>query len=314
MRFPDDLRAFLRRLQWRRGLRAVLAVAAAMLFCRVLGKSYGWAALGAFEAILVDNGGPYRSRFDTILTVLLGGALAGLLGSWVGQLIFVDASTANDPGLVPFAALVSAAVCFAFTYARVLTRPLASTSVIILVIFFCGVGSGAYSFAAAAANVASFVAGGLGAAAISLFLWPLDPFRPARQNVAAAYALLADATLASASVRPPNLHHNEHDWKRRLRTLMEDARTALIQTAACTPARTVRARNLTVLLERTTGSSSAQSAGPNWCRETTARRCKAWCNGSAVAKGRLPGPCGGGHRMRVLPSLPKARSGFNSLR
>ena len=92
-----------------------------------------------------------------------------------------------------------------------------------------------------AANVTSFVAGGLGAAVISLFLWPLDPFGPARQNVAAAYTLFAEATLAFASARPPDLHHNEHDWKRRLRGLLEDARTALIQTAAHTPARTLRA-------------------------------------------------------------------------
>ena len=249
MRFSGDLRAFLRRLQWRRGLRASLAVAAALLLCRALGKSYGWAALGAFEAILVDNGGPYRSRLDTILTVLLGGAVAGLLGPWVGWMLFVQAGAASGLVLVPFAVLISAAVCFAFTFARVLTQPLASTSVIILVIFFSGLGSGAYSFATAAANVTSFVAGGLGAAVISLFLWPLDPFRPARQNVAAAYALLAEATLASASARLSDLHHNEHDWKRRLRGLLEDARTALIQTAARTPARTVRARNLIVLLE-----------------------------------------------------------------
>ena len=251
MWFPGNLRALLGRLQWQRGLRAALAVGAAVVLCRAFGQPYGWAALGGFEAILVDNGGPYCSRFDTILTVLLGGAVAGLLGSWVGRLIFVDAGAANGPGfgLVLLAALVSAAVCFAFTFARVLTQPLASTSVIILVIFFSGLGSGAYRFAAAAANVTSFVAGGLGAAVISLFLWPLDPFRPARQHVAAAYALLAEATLAAASARPPARHHNEHDWKRRLRALIEDARTALTRTAARAPTRTLRARNLTVLLE-----------------------------------------------------------------
>ena len=201
------LRALFGRLQWRRGLRAALAVAAALLLCRAFGQPSGWAALGGFEAILVDNGGSYRSRLDTVLTVLIGGALAGFLGSWVGRLLFVDAVTSRGPSLVLFASLASAAICFAFTFARVLTRPLASTSAIILVIFFSGVGSGAYHLAEAAANVLSFVAGGLGAAVLSLFLWPLDPFRPARENVAAVYALLADATAASASAHLPDRHH-----------------------------------------------------------------------------------------------------------
>ena len=46
-----------RRLQWMRGLRAGVAVAAAMIVCRMLGKPMGWAALGGFEAILVETAG-----------------------------------------------------------------------------------------------------------------------------------------------------------------------------------------------------------------------------------------------------------------
>ena len=271
MRPTGYLRALFGRLQWRRGLRAALAVAAALLLCRAFGQPSGWAALGGFEAILVDNGGSYRSRLDTVLTVLAGGALAGLLGSWVGRLVFVDAAAAHGPGLVLFASLASAVICFAFTFVRVLTRPLASTSVIILVIFFSGVGSGAYHLAEAAANVLSFVAGGLGAALISLFLWPLDPFRPARENVAAVYALLADATAAAASAHLPDRHHQEHDWKRRLRSLVEEARAALTQTAARAPAGTRRARNLTVLLETADGlfeRAIRWSELAEWARES----------------------------------------------
>ena len=70
-----------RTLQWTRGLRAGVAVAAAMTMCHVLGLPIGWAALGAFEAILVDNGGPYRSRLMTIATLMVGGAAACVVGS-----------------------------------------------------------------------------------------------------------------------------------------------------------------------------------------------------------------------------------------
>ena len=38
----------LRRLQWKRGLRAGVSVAAAMIVCQMLGKPVGWAALGGF--------------------------------------------------------------------------------------------------------------------------------------------------------------------------------------------------------------------------------------------------------------------------
>src|SRR5271170_8062091 len=119
----DRAAAILRTLHWRRGLRAGFAVVTAMLVCRVLGRPIGWAALGGFEAVLVDNGGPYRSRMNTIAAVLFGGALCGVIGSLVPQQLFI-------------AALITAAVCFVVTFARVASQPIASTSVIILVIYF----------------------------------------------------------------------------------------------------------------------------------------------------------------------------------
>ena len=70
-----SLAATLRRLHWTRGLRAGIAVAAAMVVCVYLGRPMGAAALGGFEVILVDNGGPYRSRLTTMLTVIVGGML-----------------------------------------------------------------------------------------------------------------------------------------------------------------------------------------------------------------------------------------------
>src|SRR5271155_1284215 len=98
--------AILRTLHWRRGLRAGFSVASAMLVCRALGRPMGWAALGGFEAVLVDNGGPYRSRMNTIAAVLFGGALCGVIGTLVPQQLVI-------------AAMITAAVCFAVTFARV---------------------------------------------------------------------------------------------------------------------------------------------------------------------------------------------------
>src|SRR5436309_9668161 len=103
--------ATLRRLQWTRGLRAGVAVAAAMIVCRMLGRPMGWAALGGFEAILVDNGGPYRSRLQTIATLLAGGAVACVVGA-----------VSTSP--LALACGVTAVFCFATTFARVIAQPI----------------------------------------------------------------------------------------------------------------------------------------------------------------------------------------------
>ncbi|MCU1321943.1 MAG: putative integral rane protein [Acidobacteriaceae bacterium] len=240
--------AGLRRLQWTRGLRAGVAVAAAMIVCHLLGKPMGWAALGGFEAILVDNGGPYRSRLTTISTLMLGGAL----GCVVGAL----ASTPLENvalGLI-LACGVTAAFSFATTFARVVAQPVASTSVIILVIYFAGYGGGTHDLRGALWNALAFVLGGAWAAVLSLGLWPVDPFRPARRAVGECYGVLAEFA-ASATRTAPHSSEREaerlriHDFQRAMRITMEAARGALETTAARTTARTVRARNLTVLLE-----------------------------------------------------------------
>ena len=235
--------AILRSLHWRRGLRAGFAVATAMIVCRMLGRPMGWAALGGFEAVLVDNGGPYRSRLNTMATVIFGGALCGAIGTLV-------------PTPLIIATLITAVVCFAVTYARVATQPIASTAVIILVLYFAGFGSTERTLDAALANVLAYVLGGLWAALISLFLWPVDPFRPARIEVAQCYELLAQFTSglhATTSSSGHDSHDDDHshavDFKRQLRSRLESARAALSITAARAPVRTVRARSLSVLLE-----------------------------------------------------------------
>src|SRR5579871_4690497 len=114
-------------LHWRRGLRAGFAVLMAMLVAHALGRPMGWVALGAFEAAIVDNGGPYRSRLYNVATVLLGGAICCIIGVLA-------------PANFLAAALVTSAVCFIVTYSRVISQPLDASSVIILVLYFAGFG------------------------------------------------------------------------------------------------------------------------------------------------------------------------------
>ena len=99
-----------------------------------------------------------------------------------------------------------------------------------------------------------FVLGSVWAAAFSLILWPLDPFRPARLAIAACFTRLAEFT-AGLAWTPPHSDAREamrlrtHGLQRAMRLKMEEGRAALGATAARSTSRTVRARNLTVLLE-----------------------------------------------------------------
>ncbi len=236
-----SLAATLRRLHWTRGLRAGIAVAAAMIVCMYLGRPMGAAALGGFEVILVDNGGPYRSRLTTMLTVIVGGAIASIAGSMATTPLWI-------------AVIMTAGFCFAITFARVLTKELASTSVIILVIYFAGYGGLTHTLSGALANALAFVLGGLWAAALSLFLWPLDPFRPARLAVSQCYTLLSGFTATVQNTTPGSedrrqQRHRMHELQRSMRLQMEAARAAIGTTGARVTARTIRARSLTVLLE-----------------------------------------------------------------
>ena len=259
----DRFEKVLKSLQWARGLRAGVAVAGAMTVCHMLGLPMGWAALGGFEAVLVDNGGPYRSRLETMATLLAGGSLVCVVGAMVGGSLWP-------------AVMVTAAVCFAATFARVASERIASTSVIILVLYFAGFGGADHSFVHACAAALEFVLGGLWAAALSLVLWPVDPFRPARREVAECYTVLAefsgkmlveawagdsvDSHVSEARRGAPDFvpdsmkerrispEHTGH-FQRAMRLQMEKARHAVGRVPARMTARTVRARNLTVLLE-----------------------------------------------------------------
>jgi len=71
-----------RQMDWFRGLRAAVALCTPLVIGDLAGLSIlGWAALGGFEAILADTGGPYRSRLASLATLSVGGATG--LFSWL---------------------------------------------------------------------------------------------------------------------------------------------------------------------------------------------------------------------------------------
>jgi len=173
-------------MDWFRGLRAGVALCAPLLLGDVLGMpDLGWAALGGFEAILADTGGPYRTRIASLATLSLGGATGLFVGSLAG-------------GNLRWAFPVTLLFCFAWSYLAVLGQPFSSAGLLVQVIFICGIGAPTSDLHGALTHALLLLAGGAWATVLSLLLWPLDAYRPVRAAVAGCYEELA-SFLASIS-------------------------------------------------------------------------------------------------------------------
>jgi uncharacterized membrane protein YccC len=230
------LRPALAKMQGRRGMRAGLAVGVAMFVCVYTHRPMGWAALGSLYVCLVDNGGPYRLRFGNMLAVFLSGAFAVLIGSIAGVNLYIG---------LP----VTLAFCFFFTLARVIAPPMAASSVFVLICYVVAYGHTEHGLAIGLTSAIAYLLGGVWAAALALVLWPVDPFRPAREAVAEVYAVLLELCAALPATGEPEGHRHFNTLLARTRLHIEAAQSALTATPARGTARTVRARNLTVLTE-----------------------------------------------------------------
>jgi uncharacterized membrane protein YccC len=182
-------------MDWFRGLRAATALCVPMMLGDLAGiPNLGWAALGGFEAIIADTGGPYRTRMRSLVTLSLGGAAGLMLGSMVG-------------GSLGWALPCTVLWCFLWSYLVVLGQPFSSAGILIQVIFICGIGAPTASWHEALARSLLLLAGGGWAALLSLLLWPLDAYRPARAAVGACFEELASflgsvAELAGRNQQP----------------------------------------------------------------------------------------------------------------
>src|SRR6202453_1948793 len=208
MTSPATIMAQLRRLDWARGLRAGLAVGAAMVVCRKLGLPMAWSALGAFEGNIVDNGGPYRVRFVCIAMLMAGGSLGAVLAS------------VASPHLA-WTLVLTAVFSFVITYLRAAGPSFTTSSAIILVVYFVGLDHPSASLAGALSQAGLFLGGCAFAAILSLLLWPVYPFGHARRVIGLCFGVLAqslaeiDALLTSRSADPDAVSDQGSSWTAR---------------------------------------------------------------------------------------------------
>lgn len=242
-RLRTQVVALARQMDWLRGLRAAVALSAPLVLGDMLGiPNLGWAGLGGFEAILADTGGPYRTRMASLATLSLGGAAGVFLGALIG-------------GSLPWALPITIVFCFLWSYLAVLGQPFSSAGVLVQVVFICGVGTPASNWREAMGWALLLLAGGAWAAVLSLFLWPLDAYRPARAAVSDCYRELASflgsvADLSRRDQQRPALWHRlarHHQY--RIRRAIEHGWHAVANVRAEHLAETAAGHHLVVLLE-----------------------------------------------------------------
>jgi uncharacterized membrane protein YccC len=235
--------ALVRQMDWFRGLRAAVALCAPLVLGDLAGiPNLGWAALGGFEAIIADTGGPYRTRLSSLVTLSLGGAAGLFLGSLAG-------------GSLGWAVPITVLWCFVWSYLAVLGQPFSSAGILVQVIYICGIGAPTSSWREALGMGLLLVAGGAWAALLSLLLWPLDAYRPARAAVGACFEELASflgsvTEMASRDQRRAVLWHRlaqHHQY--RVRRAIEEGWAAVAAIRAEHQSETTQGHHLVVLLE-----------------------------------------------------------------
>jgi uncharacterized membrane protein YccC len=232
-----------RRMDWYRGLRAAIALCVPLVLGDLLQQpALGWAALGGFEAIISDAGGPYRIRLGAISTVALGGALGLTVGTLAGNSLV-------------WALPVTILFCFIWSYLAVLGAPFSGAGTLVQVIYICGIGAPSSDVHEAVTRGLGLAAGGLWAAVFSLLLWPLDAYRPARAAVSGCYQDLSSfldsiSQLAGRGGQSAALWHRlaqHHQY--RLRRSVEQGWQALAAMRARRQAESPQGQQLVVLLE-----------------------------------------------------------------
>ncbi|MBN8928593.1 MAG: hypothetical protein BGO51_04600 [Rhodospirillales bacterium 69-11] len=211
------------------GVRAALAVAAIIALDEWVGwHLLGEAALAAMLTCICDPGGPIRRR----LPVLLGfTALGALLTAGLGLIRGLG---------MPVALPVGLAALFCASFSRVYGQSPQLLGALLSTVIVLSLDRGLTDPGQAALLGSAFIGGGLWATVLTLALWPLHPFLPARRAVAEAYRRLA---LLSGDLRGL-LGSRENDpaaWERHARAHRGAVRQAL-ETARAQVVDTLRAR------------------------------------------------------------------------
>jgi len=203
------------KLQIGRGVRTAFALIVPVLAGDLLGQPFfSWAALGGWLGSLSDRGGSYRTRATTMGAFALLGSACALAGT--------DAASS-----VPFAVLTMLVVGIVGGLGRVYGDEGSTVGLFMAVIYAVAVGSPSTVPHAALLRAEYFAGGVAWAMVLSLLLWPLHPFRPARRAVAECYRVLSEFAHRLERVSEALGDRSADDARDRARALHAGVRSAL---------------------------------------------------------------------------------------
>jgi uncharacterized membrane protein YccC len=227
-----------------RGVRTAFALLIPVIAGDLLSQPlFSWAALGGWLGSLVDKGGSYRTRAISMSAFAILGFACAYAGTEAAH-------------IVPVAVVSMLAVGLLAGLARVYGDEGSTIGLFIAVIYAVAVGSPSPLPHAALLRAEMFLMGVAWSMVLSLILWPLHPFRPARRAVAAAYRVLAEfarsleqvtRTLGDAS--SASIHARARAHHAQVRSALESARLVLADARRPRQGRSPRGEQLLVLTE-----------------------------------------------------------------
>jgi uncharacterized membrane protein YccC len=168
---------------WKSSVATGVRTTAAVLVPLVIGQLAGDTTLammlgiGGLNVSLADIGGPYRMKAITMGVATISLATAAYLGTVVGQSLWLS---------LPLMFLLASAAGLAGLYGNAAAK----VSFLSLILFILMVGMPA-GVAEGAERCMALIGGGLWAMTLSLWLWPLHPYQPIREAVAACYRAIS---------------------------------------------------------------------------------------------------------------------------
>ena len=222
------------------GLRAGVATVAPILIAQALGlPGATWLGLAGFSTAIADKGGAYATRARTMAALAIGIAIAGMLGG----------VASGRPQLsIPFIFLLATAGAFL----RAFGAAPGTVGLSAVITFVISLSAPAHSLGEVAVRGGALLAGSAFAMALSLFLWPVRAYAPARGALAECWRALAEYADSVAHAQPRDFA--------RFRSALEAARTTLAETRRGRPGESGRGERLLMLSEtanRTFGALTA---------------------------------------------------------
>jgi uncharacterized membrane protein YccC len=234
----------LRAISLAEGVRAGLAVAVIIAASEYLAfPPLREAALSALLTCICDPGGPIRRRVPVLFSFALTGAA---ITAGYGLLRAFGPAVAIPLGVFGL---------FCSSFARIYGQAPQQLGALLSVVQILALDRADPSLTEAAILAAAFIAGSLWSILLTMVIWRIYPFRPARRAVAEAYRVLSELVRdLHKLVQAPKitdaaweLHARIH--RRATREAIETARTAVMDTLRARGAASNRAAQAVIRLE-----------------------------------------------------------------